>query len=124
LQTSLVSNNKEYIIDTHSWRNMVETAIRVCCFMIGLQTAWEKVLRRARISKFRSHDLRHHFASRLVQQDVPLNTVRDLLGHGSVGMSLRYANIAPEQRREAGVKINEKPLLSVTMRLQWAGFQS
>ncbi|TLY99278.1 MAG: hypothetical protein E6K39_19575, partial [Gammaproteobacteria bacterium] len=55
-----------------------------------LQAAWEKVLRRARISKFRWHDLRHHFASRLVQQGVPLNTVRDLLGHGSVGKSLCY----------------------------------
>lgn len=27
----------------------------------------------------------------LVQHGVPLSTVRDLLGHGSVGMSLRYA---------------------------------
>ena len=85
-----------------------------------LQAAWEKVLRRARISKFRWHDLRHHFASRLVQQGVPLNTVRDLLGHGSVGMSLRYAHLAPDQRREAVAKLNEK-LLTLTMRLQWEG---
>src|SRR5207302_8114044 len=84
-----------------------------------LQAAWE-VLRRARISKFRWHDLRHHFASRLVQQGVPLNTVRDLLGHGSVGMSLRYAHLAPDQRREAVAKLNEK-LLTLTMRLQWEG---
>jgi site-specific recombinase XerD len=70
----------------------------------GFRTAWNKLLKRARISKFRWHDLRHHFASRLVQRGVPLNTVRDLLGHGSVAMSLRYAHLAPDQRREAVAK--------------------
>jgi hypothetical protein len=68
---------------------------RVSLDVVGFQTAWETVLKRARISNFRWHDLRHHFASRLVQNGVPLNTVRDLLGHGSVGMSLRYAHLAP-----------------------------
>jgi hypothetical protein len=86
-----------------------------------LQSAWEKVLTQARIGKFRWHDLRHYFASRLVQKGVPLNTVRDLLGHGSVGMSLRYAHLAPDQRREAVAKLNEKPLLTLTMRLRWEG---
>src|SRR5215471_7556441 len=79
------------------------------------------MLKRARITHFRWHDLRRHFASRLVQQRVPLNTVRDLLGHGSVGMSLRYAHLAPDRRREAVAKLNEKPLLTLTMRLQWEG---
>lgn len=81
----------------------------------GFRTAWEKLLRRARISQFRWHDLRHHFASRLVQHGVPLNTVRDLLGHSSVGMSLRYAHLAPDQRREAAAKLNEKPVLALTL---------
>jgi hypothetical protein len=65
---------------------------------------------------------RHHFASRLVQCGVPLNTVRDLLGHSSVAMSLRYAHLAPDQRREAVAKLNEKPPLALTLRLQWDGF--
>jgi hypothetical protein len=37
-------------------------------------------------------------------------------------MSLRYAHLAPDQRREAVAKLNEKPLLALTMRLQWEGF--
>ncbi len=57
-------------------------------------------------------------ASRLVQAGVPLNTVRDLLGHSSVAMSLRYAHLAPDQRREAVAKLDEKPLLALTLRLQ------
>ncbi len=37
-------------------------------------------------------------------------------------MSLRYAHLAPDQRREAVAKLNERPLLTLTMRLQWEGF--
>ena len=40
----------------------------------------------------------------------------------TVAMSLRYAHLAPDQRREAVAKLNEKPLLALTMRLQWDGF--
>lgn len=54
-----------------------------------------------------------------MQLGVPLNTVRDLLGHSSVAMSLRYAHLAPDQRREAVAKLNEKPILALTMRLPW-----
>jgi integrase len=86
------------------------------------RSAWKKVLKRACIRHFRWHDLRHHFASRLVQQGTPLNTVRDLLGHSSVGMSLRYAHLAPDQRREAVAKLNERPLLALAMHVQWEHF--
>ena len=36
-------------------------------------------------------------------------------------MSLRYAHLAPDQRREAVAKLNDKPVLALTMRLQWGG---
>jgi hypothetical protein len=36
-------------------------------------------------------------------------------------MSLGYAHLAPDQRREAVAKLDEKPLLALTMRLQWEG---
>jgi hypothetical protein len=114
-----VELNEEAVHVLRLWREQSGTGARVFGVTTGFQSAWEKVLKRAWISKFRWHDLRHHFASRLVQKGVPLNTVRDLLGHGSVGMSLRYAHLAPDQRREAVAKLNEKPLLTLTMRLQW-----
>ncbi len=49
-----------------------------------------------------------------MQKGVPLNTVRDLLGHSSLAMSLRYAHLAPDQRREAVAKLKEKPLPALT----------
>jgi site-specific recombinase XerD len=40
----------------------------------------------------RWHDLRHEYASRLVERGVPLAQVRDLLGHASITTTERYDN--------------------------------
>ncbi len=44
----------------------------------------------------RWHDLRHEYASRLVEKGVPLSQVRDLLGHASIVTTERYDNQKPE----------------------------
>jgi len=118
-QTRHVPLYDEAIGLLNCWRGQANGEQRIFEVSTGFKTAWAKLLKRASITTFRWHDLRHHFASRLVQAGVPLNTVRDLLGHSSVAMSLRYAHLAPDQRREAVAKLNQKPLLALTMRLQW-----
>lgn len=117
-QTRHVDLNDEAMGALNHWREQTHGGRRVFEVSTGFKTAWAKLLKRAHITKFRWHDLRHHFASRLVQLGVPLNTVRDLLGHSSVAMSLRYAHLAPDQRREAVAKLDERPLLALTLRLQ------
>jgi integrase len=62
---------------------------------------WFKpVLKAAGISDFKWHDLRHTFASWLVQEAVPLDRVSKLLGHKSLTMTMRYAHLAPNQLHE------------------------
>jgi integrase len=117
-QTRHVPLNDEATGLLNRWREQTGGGYRIFEVRTGFKTAWAKLLKHAHITKFRWHDLRHHFASRLVQLGVPLNTVRDLLGHSSVAMSLRYAHLAPDQRREAVAKLNQKPLLALTLRLQ------
>jgi len=58
--------------------------------------AWRKALRRAGISDFRWHDLRHTWASWHVQAGTPLHALQELGGWESVEMVRRYAHLAPE----------------------------
>lgn len=69
--------------------------------MTDVKTAWLGLLKNAGIVGFRWHDMRHDFASRLVMAGVPLNTVRDLLGHADIKMTLRYAHLAPDSKAAA-----------------------
>ena len=104
-QTRHVPLNDEAVRVLMRWREQRGEVERVIPVTTGFKTAWAALLRRAKISKFRWHDLRHHFASRLAQAGVPLNTIRELLGHGNMAMTLRYAHLSPDQKREAVAKL-------------------
>ena len=64
---------------------------------------------RAGLLDVRFHDLRHTFASRLVQRGIDLYKVQRLLGHKTGLMTQRYAHHCPESLRE-GVRALETPI--------------
>lgn len=68
----------------------------------GFKTA----LKRAKIHDFRFHDLRHTFASYLVMAGVPLNTIRELLGHSTINMVLRYSHLTPHHKADSVEKLS------------------
>ena len=68
---------------------------------LDVKKGFKAACRRAEISGLRFHDLRHTFASRLVEKGVHLITVKDLLGHSTVKMTERYAHSSRQSKRNA-----------------------
>jgi integrase len=70
--------------------------------VIHIKWAFRSALRRAGIEGFRFHDLRHSFASHIVMAGVDITTIKELLGHKTLTMTLRYAHLAPSHKVKAG----------------------
>lgn len=62
----------------------------------GLRWGFEAARAKAGLEGLRFHDLRHTYASWLVQSGSPMAAVRDLLGHSSLAVTSRYSHLAPE----------------------------
>jgi integrase len=69
--------------------------------MGDVKHSFNRARQKAGIEKLRFHDLRHTFASRLVQRGVPLYEVMHLTGHKSFSMVQRYAHLAPDYQARA-----------------------
>jgi integrase len=66
----------------------------------NLRRAFRLILKKSGIVDFHFHDLRHTFATRMVQAGVDLYKVQRLLGHKSPQMTQRYAHHYPESLRD------------------------
>ena len=63
---------------------------------------FKEALRKAGIDEgFHFHDLRHTAASHLVMSGVDLATVKEILGHKDIQMTMRYSHLAPDHKRNA-----------------------
>ncbi len=110
-KTRHIPLNREALSALREWRNQTSADEFVFSSKDGnrfnnVRKSWDSLLTKASIHNFRWHDLRHHFASKLAMAGVDLNTIRELLGHSDLTMTLRYAHLAPEHKAAAVAKLD------------------
>jgi integrase len=80
---------------------------------VDIRDSFARACRKAVIKDFHFHDLRHTFASHLVMAGIDITTVKELLGHKTLTMTLRYAHLAPSHKVNAlsvlDKTLNERP---------------
>jgi integrase len=75
----------------------------------SLRSAWEGARRRAGLDDLRFHDLRHSFATRLVESGVDPVRVQKLLGHSTLLMTQRYLHTTDDGLRNAVAQLDLHP---------------
>jgi integrase len=73
----------------------------------SFQKSWEIARSKAGVPDCRLHDLRHTYASRLVRKGVPILHVARLLGHRTIGMTMRYSHLTPVDLDQAVSLLDE-----------------
>jgi len=68
---------------------------------------WDRIRKRAGLTDVRLHDLRHSYASFLVNQGISLYVVQGLLGHAHSRTTQRYAHLAHETLLDAAERVGE-----------------
>ena len=86
----------------------------------SLHFPWQRIRTRAGLDDVRLHDLRHSFASALVNEGQPLYRVQRLLGHANAKATPRYAHLAPETLADAAEAMGRivSPILEQTSNSQ------
>ena len=69
--------------------------------MKGWTTAWRSITKKAGLSGFRFHDLRHHAITELAEMGLSDQTIMSIAGHVSREMLEHYSHIRLEAKRQA-----------------------
>jgi integrase len=69
--------------------------------MVSIRQAWMNVLKQARLTGWRIHDLRHALASMMINSGASLPIVGKILGHTQASTTQRYAHLEDNPARKA-----------------------
>lgn len=98
---------------------VIDISNRVFPYTItALKDGFERARKKAGIEDFRFHDLRHSFATRLVQAGEDLLKVQRLLGHKTISMTQRYAHHSADSLRGSVEVFNRECNNSATVALK------
>ena len=81
----------------------------------GFKTTWRRSTAKAGLWKFRNHDLRHDFATKLYDETGDIYAVQDALGHADVKTTMRYVHRRKDRVNAAIVEIGKTRLRKVVV---------
>ena len=61
----------------------------------------QAVCKRCELQGVNVHALRHTFATRLMEQNVPIRIIQNLMGHSSITTTERYSHVLDDEKRKA-----------------------
>ncbi len=68
---------------------------------VNIFVSWNNARTRAGLKHIRVHDLRHSFASALVNEGMTLYDVKEILGHANMSTTTRYAHLSRQRLQQA-----------------------
>ena len=84
------------------WRLVFTSTIGTPLDPRNLTDRYKALLERAGLPAIRFHDLRHSCASLLIAQGVPMEIVKETLGHSQISLTINtYVHMLPETQRQA-----------------------
>ena len=81
---------------------------------VSVFRSWDSARKRAQLDELRVHDLRHSFASFLVNAGRSLYEVQEILGHSDIRTTSRYAHLSRERLLEAVATVPLPQLIVAT----------
>lgn len=107
LRDQIGNHHKWVFVHTKAWHRPDRSLTPVIRKMrVDDNRAWNSACKRAGIEDFRFHDLRHTWASWLIQSGVPLSVLQEMGGWESIEMVRRYAHLAPNHLTEHARQID------------------
>ncbi|WP_370551809.1 tyrosine-type recombinase/integrase [Citrobacter sp. BDA59-3] len=107
LREQIGKHHKWVFVHTKAWHRPDGTLTpQVRKMRVDDSRAWNAACRRAGITDFRFHDLRHTWASWLIQSGVPLSVLQEMGGWESIETVRRYAHLAPNHFTEHARQID------------------
>ena len=88
-------NDSDYVF------TQIKSSERLRCVASAFKTACKN----AELKGLRFHDLRHTFATNLVMAGIDLVTVKEILGHSDISMTVRYSHPSDKRKMEAVEKL-------------------
>lgn len=91
--------NEEHFLPTRPPDVVFMNPQRRCAYH-HFHSAWDRCRTRAELKTVRIHDLRHTYASILINKGVSLYEIQRLLGHHHITMTERYAHLLPNTLKD------------------------